>query len=87
MSWTFHSAEGSAPGHRVDDEHVVSHIKNLEDREAELVRCLLALKERRAFFPNEVTEGQVKELAARLQETRNELDVARSVLPPHHDWA
>jgi hypothetical protein len=87
MGWTFHSAEGSSQNRRVEDQHIASHIKHLEHLEAELVRRLVTLTERHAFFPNEVTDRQVKEVAAKLQALRNDLDAARSVHPLPRDWA
>jgi hypothetical protein len=87
MGWTFHSAEGSSQNRRVEDQRIASRIKHLEHLEAELVRHLVTLTDRHAFFPNEVTDQQVKEVAAKLQELRNELDVARGVHPLSPDWA
>jgi len=87
MGWTFHSAEGSSDNRRVDEEHIASLIKRLEHREAETVRRLVTLSERHAFFPNEVTDRQVNELTAKLEELRNELDVARSVHLRPAGWA
>jgi len=79
MGWTFHSAEGSTQNRRQDNEHIASHIEHLEHREAEILRRLETLNERHAFFPNEVSDRQVRELTTKLENVRGELDLARSV--------
>jgi hypothetical protein len=79
MGWTFQSAEGSTQNRRRDNEHIASHIKHLEHREAEILRRLETLNERHAFFPNEVSDRQVRELTTKLENVRGELDLARSV--------
>ena len=82
MTWTFHTADRSESSPRAQAEPAASHVKHLEHREAELVRRLITLKERHAFFPNEVTNRQIDELAAKLEQLRAELDAARGGLPP-----
>ena len=51
-------------------------------REAELVRRVVVLSERHAFFPNEVSERQVSELSRKLDELRAQIDSVRAELPP-----
>jgi hypothetical protein len=60
VTWTFHNGERAE--------------MNFEHREAELVRRLVVLRERHAFFPNEVSERQVSELARKLDELRAQID-------------
>jgi len=82
MGWTFHTAEQPKTTPRAQAEQMASHIKHLEHREADHVRRLVALKERHAFFPNDVTGRHIEELAAELEELRTELDSLREHLPP-----
>jgi chromosome segregation ATPase len=82
MGWTFHTADQSQKTPRAQAEQTASHVKHLEHREADLVRRLVTLKERHAFFPHEVTNRQIDELAAKLEQLRTELDTARADLPP-----
>jgi hypothetical protein len=81
MTWTFHSSEPE-PTHRTKGEQAASRVKVLEHREADLVRRLVTLKERHAFFPKEVTARQVAELDAKLQQLRAELDAVRGAVQP-----
>jgi hypothetical protein len=82
MGWTFNTVERSPSSPRTVAEQTASHIKHLEHREAEHVRRLVALKERHAFFPTDVTGRHIEELAAELEELRTELDSLRVHLPP-----
>jgi hypothetical protein len=80
--WTFHTRRRSEPTERSRIEEARSRLRHLEQREAELVRRLVILRERNAFFPNEVTERQVDELAAKLDALRADVDAVRAELPP-----
>ena len=82
VTWTFHQAEGSEMSLREQTEHAASELKQLEHREAELVRRVVVLSERHAFFPNEVSERQVRELSRKLDELRARIDSVRAELPP-----
>jgi hypothetical protein len=69
-------------GPRAQREKAASELKSLGHREAELVRRLVILSERHAFFPNEVSERQVTELARKLDELRAQIDSVRAELAP-----
>jgi hypothetical protein len=62
-----------------------SELKYLGHREAELVRRLVILGERHAFFPNEVSERQVTELARKLEELRGRI-AAIEAASPAEQW-
>jgi hypothetical protein len=81
MSWMFPKVEGSPMSARAQADQAASDLKYLEHREAELVRRLTVLGERHAFFPNEVSERQVDELARKLDELRQQIDSVRAQLP------
>lgn len=85
MTWTFHTADRSQQNLRSETEQAASRVRHLEHREADLVRRLVALRERHAFFPNEVTDRQVAELSAKLGQLRSRLDAARAELGPDSD--
>ena len=78
MSWTFHQAECTQPTARARAERRESDLRHLQQREAGLVRHLVALRERHAFYPNAVTERQVTELAAKLEQLRARIDDLRA---------
>lgn len=59
------------------DEAAVSLVR-LERCEADLLPRLVKLKERHAFFPNEVTERQVIELQRKLNDLRVEIETLRA---------
>jgi hypothetical protein len=81
MSWMFPNVEGSPMSVRAQADKAASELKYLEHCEAELVRRLTVLGERHAFFPNEVSERQVDELARKLDELRQQIDSVRAQLP------
>jgi hypothetical protein len=85
--WTFPYHDPTTP--RAKLERAQAYLKSFEYREAELVRRLVTLKERHAFFPNEVTERQVDELEMKLLELRGRIDEIRTdidALLPDRDW-
>jgi hypothetical protein len=82
VTWTFHEAKRSEMSLRARAEHAASELKHLEHREAELVRRLVILRERHAFFPNEVSERQVGELSRKLGGLREQIDAVRAELTP-----
>jgi hypothetical protein len=65
---------------RSQTEQALSALKHLEHRESELVRRLVVLRERHAFFPQEVSERQVSELARKLDELREQIDTIKADL-------
>jgi archaellum component FlaC len=81
MTWTFHTADRSEENRRGRVEEVESQVKHLEHLEAMLVRRLVTLRERRAFYPNEVSARQVTELDAKLEELRARIDTLRTEVP------
>jgi hypothetical protein len=68
-------------GPRAQSEQAASELKYLGHREAELVRRLVILSERHAFFPNEVSERQVSEVARKLEELRERMASIGAELP------
>ena len=85
VSWTFHQVEGAEVSLRAQTEKATSELRQLEHREAELVRRLVLLRERHAFFPNEVSERQVTELSGKLDDLRAQVDAVRAGLSPAHE--
>jgi hypothetical protein len=83
--WTFHSAERSQPTRRSRIEAATSRLRNLEHREAELVQRLVLLGERHAVMPAEVTDRQVAELSAKLDDLRGQIDAVRAELSVSRD--
>jgi hypothetical protein len=67
-------------------EKATSELKYLGHREAELVRRLVILGERHAFFPNEVSERQVNELSQKLQELRERTASIEAEMPTDDAW-
>jgi hypothetical protein len=87
--WTFPRHDPADATPRVKLERDRANLKSLEHREAELVRRVVTLKERRAFFPNEVSGRQVAELETKLVDLRvqiGEIRVDIDALSPDFDW-
>ena len=73
-------------GPRAHTEKATSELKGLRHREAELVRRLVIVSERHAFFPNEVSERQVEELARKRDELRERITSIEDGLATEVGW-
>jgi hypothetical protein len=73
-------------GPRTQTERAASELKSLRHREADLVRRLVIVSERHAFFPNEVSERQVEELARKRDELRDRITSIEAELPADVGW-
>jgi hypothetical protein len=73
-------------GPRAQTEKATSELKGLRHREAELVRRLVIVSERHAFFPNEVSERQVEELARKRDELRARITSIEDGLATEVGW-
>jgi hypothetical protein len=73
-------------GPRAQTKKAASELKSLRHWEADLVRRLVIVGERRAFFPNEVSERQVEELARKLDELRDRITSIEAELPADVGW-
>jgi cell division protein FtsB len=73
-------------GPRAQTEKATSELKTLRHREAELVRRIVIVSERHAFFPNEVSRRQVEELARKLDELRERITSIEAELPADLAW-
>jgi|tagenome__1003787_1003787.scaffolds.fasta_scaffold16378467_1 cell division protein FtsB len=71
---------------RAQTEKTTSELKTLRHREAELVRRMVIVSERRAFFPNEVSERQVEELSRKLDELRSRIATIEAQMPADLAW-
>jgi hypothetical protein len=71
---------------RAQTEKTTSELKTLRHREAELVRRMVIVSERRAFFPNEVSERQVEELSRKLDDLRSRIATIEAQMPADLAW-
>jgi hypothetical protein len=71
---------------RAQTEKTTSELKTLRHREAELVRRMVIVSERRAFFPSEVSERQVEELSRKLDDLRSRIATIEAQMPADLAW-
>jgi cell division protein FtsB len=80
VTWIFPRREDDQATPRVIAEKRESELHYLHHREADLVERLVILRDRHTYHPNEVTERQVSELAAKLDVLRARIDDLKAAI-------